>query len=216
MRRRLAVPLAVLALLAAGAGVASARLTEIGASASPAAPSCPVRPCYAVSRTTGFQVQEAGRRGVYGAPRAGKVVAWTITLGRPSASQRRFFERNLGGRARAGISILKPGERLFFRSVAQSKVEGLSSYFGKTVQFVLDRPLPVRKGEIIALTVPTWAPALSVGVTKDNSWRASRAAGACENNETQSAQLDVRDLAQYRCLYRTARVTYSATFISTP
>ena len=32
----------------------------------------------------------------------------------------------------------------------------------------------------------------------------------------QSAQLDLKDLAQYRCLYRTARLTYTATLVTTP
>jgi hypothetical protein len=50
----------------------------------------------------------------------------------------------------------------------------------------------------------------------DTSWRASRARDGCQEPGIQSAQLDLRDLAQYRCLYRTARLTYSATMITTP
>ena len=33
---------------------------------------------------------------------------------------------------------------------------------------------------------------------------------------TQTAQLRVASAVQYRCLYQTARVTYSATLITTP
>jgi hypothetical protein len=50
----------------------------------------------------------------------------------------------------------------------------------------------------------------------DTSWRASRARKGCSEPGIQSAQLDLADLAQYRCLYRTARLTYTATLITTP
>jgi hypothetical protein len=50
----------------------------------------------------------------------------------------------------------------------------------------------------------------------DTSWRASRSRTACQKPELQSAQLDVADLAQYRCLYRTARLTYTATLVTAP
>ena len=57
--------------------------------------------------------------------------------------------------------MLRRGERLFGRVVAASPVYQLSDYFGQTVQFPLDRALAVEKGNIIGLTVPTWAPALT-------------------------------------------------------
>ena len=84
------------------------------------------------------------------------------------------------------------------------------------MQFPLSTALNIKKGHVIGLTVPSWAPALALGMGNDTSWRASRARGNCAEPGTQSAQLDLRDLAQYRCLYRTARLTYSATLITTP
>jgi hypothetical protein len=100
--------------------------------------------------------------------------------------------------------------------VRKSPLEELEPWFGQTVQFPLARSLPVRQGQIVALTVPTWAPALQVNLGGDTSWRASRGRGACDETSDQSALLGRRTRAQFYCLYRTARLTYSATLISTP
>ena len=74
----------------------------------------------------------------------------------------------------------------------------------------------VKKGDIVALTVPTWAPSLALGFGKGTSWRASRGKGQCTTTGTQTAQTRVGSSTQYYCLYQTARLTYSATLISTP
>ena len=212
----------VLAVLAAtvvagwSAAPASARIIEIGQTAQPNPPSCPANPCQAVSRTTGYQAKVGTQRGLMEAPADGKIVAWSITLGKPGARQIRFFDENYGGASRAGISVLKPGTKLFNRVTGESPLQSLQPYFGTTVQFPLGRSLNVRKGYRIALTVPSWAPALALGMGNDTSWRASRARGDCQEPGIQSAQLDLKDLAQYRCLYRTARLTYTATLITSP
>lgn len=208
--------LAAVVLAGLAPAPASARIIEIGQSAAPNAPSCPSNPCQAVSRTTGYQAKVGTQRGLMAAPADGKIVAWTITLGKPGRRQIRFFDENYGGAARAGISVLKPGTKLFHRVTGQSPLQSLQPYFGTTVQFPLGRALNVKKGYVIGLTVPSWAPALALGMGNDTSWRASRPRGACAEPGVQSAQLDLKDLAQYRCLYRTARLTYSATLITTP
>jgi hypothetical protein len=208
--------LAAALLAAMTAAPASARIIEIGRTAVINPPSCPANPCQAVSRTTGYQAKVGTQRGLMRAPADGQIVAWTISLGKPGARQIRFFEQNYGGASRAGISILKPGTKLFGRVTGQSSIQNLEPYFGTTVQFPLGRTLNVRKGYLIALTVPSWAPALALGMGNDTSWRASRARDACQEPGTQSAQLALRDLAQYRCLYRTARLTYTATLVTSP
>jgi hypothetical protein len=208
--------LAAAALAALAPAHARAKIIEIGQTASPTPPSCPSNPCQAVSRTTGYQAKVGTNRGLMAAPADGKIVAWTITLGTPGKRQIKFFNDNYGGASMAGISILKPGTKLFHRVTGQSPMQSLQPYFGTTVQFPLGTALNVKKGYVIGLTVPSWAPALSLGMGNDTSWRASRARRNCAEPGTQSAQLDLKDLAQYRCLYRTARLTYSATLITTP
>lgn len=198
---------------------APAKVVEIGrandAEELPA-PSCPTSPCFAVSRTTGYQAKVGASRGLMKAPANGRIVAWTIRLSKPGPKQVTFFNERLGGESQAGISVLKPGDRLFGRVVAQSPLVQLASFFGQTVQFPLEQSLPVKKGQVIALTVPTWAPALATGLGSDTSWRASRKAGQCDDTSVQTAQTDLKDLAQYRCLYQKVRLAYSATMITEP
>lgn len=198
-----------------------ATLTEVGvipATTPPTVPSCPTPTCLAVSRTTGFQVKVETNNNSLAAPRAGTVVAWTIALGKPTAAQIKYFNANEGGPASAGIAILRAQKtpKLTYKLIAQSPVVQLEPYFGKTAQFPLATTIPVKKGDIVALTVPSWAPALALGFGKGTSWRASRQKGQCTTTGTQTADAQVGSAVQYFCLYQTARLTYSATLISTP
>jgi hypothetical protein len=217
MKKSLILLAAVLSLLALPA-VAPARIVEVGAGATEELPqpSCPTSPCFAVSRTTGYQAKVGTNRGLMKAPESGRIVAWTIRLSRPNARQVSFFNERLGGNPSAGITVLRTSARLFGRVTARSPVVNLSPYLGQTVQFPLAQSIPVRKGNTIALTVPTWAPALVTGLGADTSWRASRPAGDCDDTSTQTAQTDVRDLFQYRCLYQRVRLSYSATIVTNP
>jgi hypothetical protein len=197
-------------------GVAQAKIIEVGQTATPNPPSCPASPCQAVSRTTAYQVKVGADRKSFLVPAAGRIVAWSITLGNPSAKQRKFFEDALGGPAKAGVTVLRPGKRLMHTVTGQGPQELLTPYFGQTVQFPLPTTLAVRKGDIIALSVTTWAPALALGLGNDSSWRASRPGNKCGDTMAQTAQLRTATTTQYRCLYQTARVTFSATLVTTP
>lgn len=183
-------------------------------SALPAA-SCPDNPCLAVSRTIGYQAKVGTKRGLMTAPRQGRIVSWTIKLGKPGTKQIKFFEDKLGGESQASIAVLRTGKKLRARVVAVSPPVKLTKYFGKTVEFPLEQSIPVEKGYVIALSVPTWAPALAVNLGGDTSWRASRKKGGCDDTQTQTA-FEVNSVPQFFCLYRTAQVTYSARVISTP
>ncbi len=216
IRARLTAALVLLLAFLAPAATAHARIVEVGQLEPQAQPSCPANPCLAVARTTGYQAKVGEQRAPFVVPEDGKIVAWSITLARPSATQIAFFDERLGGPAAAGISILRPGGRLSARVTGQSRVQPLASYFGQTVQFPLGRSLNVRKGYIVALTVPTWAPALAVGFGNDTSWRASRPPASCRETEQQTAQTRRGSVTRFRCLNRTARLTYSATLVTTP
>jgi hypothetical protein len=204
---------AVLAALA-GAAPASARIIELGATEPAATPTCPSSPCLAVSRTTGYQTKLVDNRNAYVVPADGKIVAWTISLGDPDRRQIRFFEDNYG-EASAQLTVLRRGTRLYGRVITQSPVQQLEPFFGRSVQFPLNRALNVKKGYMVGLTVPTWAPALTQLLSDGSSWRASRPKGGCDDTESQTAQTRLGQLTQYRCRYR-ARLTYTATLITTP
>src|ERR1700733_1820163 len=222
MKRIYPAILASLVLVLAVPAIAPATIAEVGVippTTSPeTVPSCPASPCLAVSRTTGFQVKVATNTTLMNAPRAGTVVAWSITLGKPNATQIKFFNANEGGAAEAGIAVLRPEKQpnLSYKLIASSPTVKLQSYFGKTAQFPLEHTIAVKKGDIVALTVPTWAPALALGFGKDTSWRASREKKQCSSTSSQSTQTAIGTAVQYICLYQTARLTYSATLISTP
>jgi hypothetical protein len=215
MHRLLFAALAVALVMIAPAS-ARAKIVEVGEVGTKPVPSCPASPCEVVSRTTAFQSRVAGQPQTFVVPADGRIVAWTITLGKPGKKQQKFFVENLGGAAQAGITVLKPGDRHFGRVLAASPLQTLTPWFGQTVQFPLTTSLPVVKGSIVALTVPTWAPALALGLGRDSIWKASRDVDACDDTQTQSAQIDVNDLTRYKCVYRTARLSYSATLITTP
>jgi hypothetical protein len=180
------------------------------------APSCPAQPCLAVSRVTGFQVTTGPDRNLFVVPRDGWIVAWSITLGAPDKKQTAFFDAYEGGPPAAGISLLQSSKRLRYRLVAQSPTVSLSPYFGTTAQFPLAHSIQVKKGYVIALNVPTWAPALALGVGRDTTWRASRPKRACGDTASQAAHTTLGSVTQYACLYTRARLTYTATLISTP
>jgi hypothetical protein len=213
-RPRLIVAAGALLVALVCAAPASARIVEIGADAAEATPTCPSSPCLAVSRTTGYQAKVVDSRSVFIVPADGRIVAWTISLGKPNTRQIEFFDSNYG-EASAGLTILRRGKRLYHRVRGQSPIEKLQPYFGQKVQFPLTTSIPVKKGYVVGLTVPTWAPALTQLLDNGSSWRASRAKGKCDDTDTQTAQTRLRQRTQYRCLYR-AQLTYSATLITTP
>src|ERR1700735_3458102 len=84
-------------LLPAGAPATLAEVGVIPPTSPETVPSCPGSPCLAVSRTTGFQVKVGSERNLESAPKAGTIVAWTISLGNPNATQIKFFDANEGG-----------------------------------------------------------------------------------------------------------------------
>ena len=201
-------------LLPAGA---HAVLADVGVVPGDAAePACPASPCLAISRTTGYQAKVGDVRPVDVVGADGRLVAWAIKLGKPGTRQTAFFNENLGGEASAQITVLRPGRKLYHRVVAQGDVQRLRPYFGSTVQFALKESIPVKKGYVVALTVPTWAPALAVGQPGTTSWRATRGKGKCNDFDAQTAQTRLNNITRAYCLYRTARLTYWATMVLDP
>jgi hypothetical protein len=228
-----AVCAAVLAaVLGAGSAGAAPRVAVLGA-AAPATPSCPTT-CQAVGKTTGFQTSITGARNPFVATLRGRIVAWSIKTGAPSTkpnpnnnnvSDYDFFTRTFGGPPRARISVLKPimkkvkRGKPIYKLKSQSPVEDLAQYLGQTTTFTLDTPLRVKPNNIVALTVPTWAPAFAINQSANTKWQASRKKGTCNDTEDilagtpQEAQGSQR---AYGCTYNTARLLYSATVVADP
>jgi len=155
--------------LALGTGDAGAapRIVVLGA-ATPAVPSCPTN-CQAVGKTTGFQTAIGATKRPFVAPYPGRVVAWSIKLSAPRQNQIDFFKDFYGGEPQARLAVLKPIQKQIkagkqiYRLKSQSPVEQLSPFLGTTTTFTLQAPLKVNAGQVLGLSIPTWAPAFAVG-----------------------------------------------------
>jgi hypothetical protein len=211
--------LAILLGLAGASSAARVAATTVvlGQTATVPDPSCPELPCQAVGSVTGFQVNNGQTQLPFLVPHSGKIKRWTLTLAQPTNKQRTFFNGFFGTPPEARLAILRrvPGTnppRYNLRS--QGSVKVLTPYLGQTVTF--GASLKVEKGDIVGLTVPTWAPTFSQGLAANNVWRASRAPEACTNSNDIRAgepQEKVGRRATYGCRYTTARLLYTATLV---
>ncbi len=230
MASRRATALSALAAIAAAvtaltpAGARAATLGTIGS----AEPSCPAD-CLVEARVTAFQTSIGDRRKLFRTAAQGRIVSWSIDLGMPDLAERKGFNRRFG-ESKARLSILKKvrrgnSHRAVYILLRESKVQGLRSHFGQTATFSLERPLKVGPGQIVALTIPTWAPAFAVDESGSSRWlssrRATRRRGGCMTDQgfaniaAGSPHQRLGTGRAYRCSYQGSRLLYSASFVGT-
>jgi len=182
---------------------------------------CPDDPCLAAYQMTGYQERSEGKKSSpYYVRRDGKIVAFTVKLGKLAQVQIDAFDSRIGSPSSVRLTIVRRGKKKSRRNdhrvLAQSQVFEVDKYFGSSPTFVLDEPLKVERGSFVALTVPTWAPVLAP-VTDDALWRSSRPKGGCTTTATKlapdSAQEKVGRLATWGCNYKNERLLYTATFV---
>jgi hypothetical protein len=217
----------LISVLAAGTAVfapaASARIIELGATADDVPLNCPGttdNPCVAAVRMTGYQGRASGGpKNPYYIRRDGHLIAFTLRLAKPTEDEVNFFNNNFGSPSLARISVLRRGDtrktRLNHRLIRQSDRFELDRYFGSRPTFVFDRPIKVRKGNWIAITVPTWPPLLATPVDRANWWRSSRASDSCDPPKSlnQFAMEDLREVNKFGCTYHSARLLYTVTYV---
>jgi hypothetical protein len=215
----IACSLALLVSLVASSDAAKVGKTTVilGQTATEPDPSCPDLPCQAIGSVTGFQVNNGQTNLPFLVTQDGTIKAWTLTLAQPTNSQRTFFNGFFGTPPQARLAILRrvPGTNPpRYSLVRQGSVKVLTPYLGQTVKFSAN--LKVEKGDIIGLTVPTWAPAFAQDLNTNNVWRASREPGTCKN-ATDIRQGEPQEKlgrhATYGCKYTTARLLYTATLV---
>lgn len=203
---------AATAAVLAGPSAAQAVIASVPDQAPEGTPLCPTN-CLALTKTIGYQAKIGTNRGLMTVKKDGTLVSWSVQLGAPNEADAKSFTTTYG-ESQASIAVLRPGRKLRARVVAVSTPVKMAPYFGKAPEFALDKTIPVKKGWIIALSVPTWIPAYTSGLTTDTSWRASRKKGACTKWADQTAYAQ-DSIPQFWCLYRGERIFYSARVVST-
>ncbi len=171
---------------------------QLGKTKDTPSPQCPERDggskqdaCLVTGQVTGYQRSADGEKGLFKVPSDGEIVAWSVDLSKPSKSERKTFgeasQTNDHGKApTAGISIIRSKEGKEFKLKSSSPVLNMRGYYGDKPVLTLNQPLPVRKGDIVALTTFTWLPAFSARGSASDTWVA-RAQGE-ELRNTRRAQ----------------------------
>jgi hypothetical protein len=229
--------LALGAVLAAAAVALAAvpaygAIIELGATKTPLlAPACPPKTtpqqCVIIlTRVTALETIRDGLAYPTTVKKAGRIVAFTVGLSALSASRTtrltdiKFLDHQYGGTTQLAITVLAPSGAKKLRQwkvVAESPLFHVQPYLGEVVQLPLTSTLPVRRGDVIALTTPTWAPVLSIDLSaKQFAYRQSRAANCINPAGTSRAQLTVGASARYSCDYPGTRVEYTATEVTSP
>ena len=191
-------------------------------------PVCPagVKPqncIFVMTRVTALQTLTNGNGNPTAVKQSGQLVGFTLGLAQLSSNSTtaanfvRTLNAKYGGAAEAQITVLRPGKNNRWTVAAQGPVVQLQRYLGYVVQFPLSTPIPVRAGEAIGLTVPTWAPILSYNLSsKLYSYRQSRSSNCKSVGAQQNAQIRVGASATYSCTYPGTRAEYSGTELITP
>jgi hypothetical protein len=236
----LAAGIIALAAIAPFADAGSTKPKVIGKTKQTPRPLCPARPpenkpnpgtkfpCSVVGSVTGFQLKGDGEHHLMRARQSGTIVAWAVSLSKPNKIERKAFgakdffgTKKLGSSATARIAVLTPKKKGKYKLLRQSPTVKLDQAFGEYHYITLDKPLKIKKGQIVGLTVPTWLPALGHPAGNDNSWRASTGRKKCVRGS--DAQRRARAIAarpqtkigssrSYGCIY-TDRLLYWAYYV---
>jgi hypothetical protein len=225
---------------------ASAANIEIGVTASPIiAPTCPAdaqgSACKIVlTQVTAYETRRDGVVNPTKVQEAGVISSFTLGLTGTStitAKDVTYLDKTYGGPPEAQLTILRPtgtsSSRPVYRVAGQSPVFKVQPELGQVAEYPLVAPLPVVRGELIALTVPTWAPVLSFElstskfsyaqsrnsstVTSKSSSGTTQKVSSCSTSAPANlAQITIGALSNYSCNFPGTRIEYSALEITTP
>jgi hypothetical protein len=234
--------------------LASAQELQVGVTASPLiSPTCPsglpASECTIVlTQVTAYETLRDGIVNPTTIKKSGVLASFTVGLSGTStinAKDVAYLNKVHGGPAEVQLTVLRPTGTVnnpSYRVAAESPVYLVHGLLGQIAEFPLVAPLPVVRGEIVALTVPTWAPVLSFDLdTSKFSYSQSRTkmkvsstTGTTTGTTTTStttgktvsscntpaavnlAQLTIGQFSSYSCNYPGTRVEYSALEITTP
>lgn len=236
MKRVVTAILATLTAVALVPAIASATEVQVGVTASPLiSPSCPAgvsaNDCTIVlTQVTAFETLRDSVADPTVITQSGVISSFSVGLAGTAtitSADTTYLDKTYGGNPEVQLTVLQPvGTTALpsYRVAGQSPVYQIQSQLGQVAEIPLITPLPVVRGEILALTVPTWAPVLSFDLsTTAFSYSQSRketvtsSGSSCNTSAGASlAQDTVGELSYYSCNYLGTRVEYSALEITTP
>ena len=217
--------------LASSAGAVNAKVLGTANNPPPACSEKSPDDCQITGQVTGYQRSVRGESNPFRVGSKGKIVAWSVSLARPSEEEREVFGEaaqtdEFGKSPTAGISILRKvqGEGRQFKLVRASPVLEVQAHYGDAPIFTLQTPLRVRRGDVVALTTATWLPAFAFkGQGAKDVWIASRRSANCEIPDSvpaderleyffahTSPHRKVGSKRRYECMYDNARLLYKA------
>ncbi len=248
---RVVTALGVLLALCAAAVVAAAgsenaraaRASTLGKTKNTPAPQCPggkgnaAANCQAVGRLTAFQTKADGKKDPFVVPKSGHLVGWSIDLtGKPTKAENDVFgslykHKPFGEAQSARIAVLSQRKGTDYKLRSQGPATKLTDYVGEKPLFTLNDPLKVDKGDVVAITLPTWTGAFTICRKaskrktaqcpllggKSNSWRASRSKKRCrvgtsgkqlQNLKKSKPHEKEGSTKSYGCAYDGARLLY--------
>jgi hypothetical protein len=238
MKPFLPITAGIIAACLALAPGAAANIVQLGQTSTPiGVPQCPkgtsASTCRIVlERTTALQSTSDGVKNPTVVKKNGWIVSFSVGLSNlsPKASTERSLLHTLdssyGGTPQVAITVLKPGPKHKYTVAAESPMFHVIPFLGSVLNEPLSLPpdftqfiaLPVKAGDVIGLTTPTWLPVLAYNLSSSKfSYVQSRKANCKNVAAGQTAQLAVGASAQYMCSYTGTRVEYTATeVVNTP
>jgi hypothetical protein len=201
----------------------------LGATKSPVvSPACPPDPAkngcnIVLTRATALETIRDGVIYPTTVRKACHLVAFTVGLAAitKNATQTAHqviagLDASYGGTTRVALTVLKGGKGTAgnrpWTVVAESPIIHVQPYLGFVVQIPLTTPIAVTPGEVVALSVPTWATVLSYDLNaKKFAYRQSRKTNCAHAGHYQDAQLTVGQTTPYKCDYAGTRVEYNVT-----
>ncbi|MEI6446663.1 MAG: hypothetical protein WCO96_02135 [Actinomycetes bacterium] len=160
--------------------------------------------CSVLTRTTVYPVKDGAALNPTTVPKDSKLVAITLRLGVLKDSKRcirykrvkgkrvcaeydvfnekSYFDKTFGSGSKVRIAILRDVKKpkgskaiILKKTVFLGPEIRLEKWFGRTVSLPLNSPITVAKGDVVGLSIPTYAPILPIQATDNGDrWRASR------------------------------------------
>ena len=224
----IALAAAVAGLIAFGLSSATATKSfVIGATKDTPKPACP-KDCNVFGTVTGFGVSSNGKKGIYRVPGDGRIVAWSVDMGKPDKETQAGIIEKIGEHKKYGkdgvarLAILnhvknkKNGKnKSRYKLAKQTPVVDVQANFGHKPIYTLNKPLKVKRGQVVALTSPTYVPNYSTGGGSANRWKASRPEGCAGPPEDAKPQMRKGSTRNYGCVFNSERILYYAYFVKT-